>query len=140
MNTQPLTYWQVSVVITCILRVITAFIFLKYVIPLQIEEMHVKNGLKKLRYQLLLSGVTLFIINIVGLALTVLRYLSSVMLFSTFSNTLAIINAVGFLIVAYIQYQIYNQQYTDEHKKSHEIIGKLERGEVTVIPTEKGGD
>lgn len=130
-------YLATGTIISIILRVASAVILLFFVIPLQIRENKVHNGLIKLRRQLLFSGISIFLIIVVGIFIMALRLYEPVYR-DELTFIFSIINSIGFLIVALIKYQIYHTQYTPESKEHHRIIEKMEKGELKVSKA-KGG-
>jgi hypothetical protein len=118
---------QVSLIINVVLRVITAIIFFAFIIPLQIKQVHVRNGLKLLRTELLVSGIILFLVNTIGLFIIVVRpYVDPVQL-RIFTDFIALFNSFGFFAIAIIKFQIYNSQYTPENILLHEHLHKIEQ-------------
>jgi hypothetical protein len=118
---------QIGLIANVVLRVITAIIFIKFIIPLQIKQAHVKNGLKLLRTELLVSGIILFLVNTIGLGVIVVRPYVDPNQLRYFTDFIALFNSVGFFTVAIIKFQIYNSQYTPESILMHEKIEKLEK-------------
>jgi len=96
-----------------------AIIVLFFIIPLQIKQAGVKNGLSMLRKQLLAFGATLFVTNVIA-AYFLTR--TSIGLYinggsATFTtSTLLFIFAFAMFLLAVIGHQIYHQQYVLEHK------------------------
>lgn len=107
------------------IRIATFFILLLQIIPLQIREAGVKNGLGKLRILLLIMGFSLFVANTIALWL----------IFFTFQNLggsastrlIQIASALFLLIPAIALYYIYHQQYTPEAKRVHVEVDKQEK-------------
>ena len=60
-----MSYETLASAISILMRLATGVILLFFVIPLQKKEADVKNGLRTLRKQLLLSGVILLTVNTV---------------------------------------------------------------------------
>jgi len=100
--------------------IISAF----FVIPLMIQQSKVQNGLRKLRYLLLILGAIIFIINLVTLI-----YLCQIIIDDIpqrlLNSTLQIMNAVGHLVIALITYMMYHSQYSKEEVKFHSDMMKL---------------
>lgn len=100
--------------IALLLRVITAAIIIRYIIPLQIKEAKVVNGLAKLRRQMLISGFIFFATNLISLwflwELAIAPKAPPIQ-----SQILQLINAIAFLAMSWIGYQIYHQQYQEPH-------------------------
>lgn len=135
-----LEFSMISVVISLVVRLIAGFTFLLFIIPLQVKEAGVKNGLRKLRIQLLISGILLFLLNTIGMILLPARYTLSPDQFRVISETLAIFNSFAFLIVAWIKYQIYHTQYSPDSKSMHEKFEHSEtETQITVKTKSKKG-
>lgn len=117
---------QLSIIVNVVLRVITALIFAWFIIPLQIKQVNVKNGLRLLRIELLVSGIILFLINTIGLAIIVVRPLVDPVQLRQFTDFIALFNSVGFLVIAAIKFQIYRSQYTPENILLHEHMERIE--------------
>lgn len=106
-------------------RIAAGVIFILWVIPPQIAEARVNDALKPLRRQLLVSGVTLFFLNTLGLIILPIRLYGSDATYIMLTQTLTVVNSFAFFIVAWIKYKIYHQAYYSEppsqriHKMSH---------------------
>lgn len=124
MNNLNLQISQISLVINVAIRVLTALIFAIYLIPLFIKEARVKNGLKLLRYELLFTGIIIFIVNTSGLFIILFRYLGFDL--KTVTDIVTYFNTLGFLGYALVNRKIYTQRYTIENKKLHEEFEKIE--------------
>lgn len=109
-----------------ILRTLATYIVARYVIPLQIKEASVKNGLAILRKQLLIVGVIIILLNIISIAFIVLRVVVDESVYRFSSGALTIINAIASLGISIIAYQMYHQQYTPRQKELHKKIAKEE--------------
>lgn len=120
---------QPQIYINVLLRLITCFIFLLYIIPLQIKEAGVKNGLMTLRRELLVTGILLFFINTLGLTIILVRSFFGDNAARLITEIVTVFNSVGLFTVALIKYQIYHQQYTPENKEKHARIYELEQQE-----------
>jgi len=126
-----------AIVIASIFRVLASIDYLR-VVRFALREVLVKNGLERLRKQLLVSSITLFFINTFGLSLLILRPFTSPEIYQQITNILSILNSIGFWVIGRINVSIYTQQYTPEQKHNHEMIDKLERGEVKLVSKRKG--
>lgn len=115
---------NLSIALNTIVRLLTAFIFLKFIIPLQFKETKVKNGLRKLRYQLLITGIILFHINTIGLIIIIIRFLKIDV--TTASTVVTYFNTFGFLFIALVEYQIYHRRYTPKQKELHAKFEEME--------------
>lgn len=118
---------EIQIILNTAIRIVTAFLFLAFIIPLQIKEAQVKNGLLILRRELLVSGVIMFLVNTIGLTIILLRYFFGDAILKPAIEIISLFNSIGFLIIASIKYHIYNSQYTPENKRLHAKIDRLER-------------
>ena len=119
-----------ALIINVIIRIITAVIFLAFLIPLFIREAKVRNGLRKLRYQLLATGCIIFFVNTSGLFIIVAR--NAGIDVTTATDIISYLNTFGFFIYSVITLIIYTQQYTPENKQMHEKFEKFEKKEKGV--------
>lgn len=117
---------QLSLAFNIVVRIVTAIIFLKFIIPLQFKEAQVKNGLLRLRYELLASGIIMFLVNTVGLSIIIFQYFFPENIVNQFANLVTIFNTLGFLMIALIKYKIYHTKYTPAQKKLHEKFNRME--------------
>jgi hypothetical protein len=119
------------------LHVITGLVTLAFVIPLQVKEAGVKNGLAKLRKMLLLRGVLgLGVIAISVFALMARSFFDG----DALRNAVVIFvltHAIGLLLKTLIDYQIYHQQYTPESKELHKKIEVIEKKREELKNAEK---
>lgn len=113
-----------SIPTSILIRIISCILIGIFLIPLQIKEANVKNGLRILRFQLLAGGIILFLTNIFSLAFLVLAMDTPQ---KPLNALLQIINAIAFLVLSWIAMTIYRTQYTDEAKAYHAKIDKLEK-------------
>lgn len=127
MNSLTFTFSNISIIISVVLRIITGIMLLAFVIPLQIKQAGVKNGLRSLRKALLISGILLFLVNTVGLLIIVSKPFFDTSTNRMITDFIAIFNSIGFLIIAYIKYQIYHEQYTPTNIKLHEKVERQEK-------------
>ena len=125
MNNLQLEFGQLSVIINVTIRIVTALIFIAYLLPLLIKEARVKNGLKSLRYELLFTGTIIFLVNGSGLFIILFRHLGINV--TTITETVTYFNTLGFLGYALVKLRIYTQKYTPENKKLHEEFEKIEK-------------
>jgi len=96
-----------------LVRGIATIILVFQIIPLQFKEAQVKNGLGKLRKQLLIVGFTLLFTNLLAMILIhTARNTTEGM-----SIVIQIINAFALLILSFILYLIYHEQYAPEAKE-----------------------
>lgn len=107
-----------------IISLIEVFFF---ILPLQIKEAGVKNGLAKLRIQLLIFGITMIATNIFSMLIVYIEFGEA----DIMRAFLQFLNAIGYVVFSTIGVLIYNQQYTDENKILHEKLDKtLKRKEA----------
>jgi hypothetical protein len=95
------------------------------VIPLQVKEAKVVNGLAKLRKHLLLSGVAVIVAAFIAFAILSVAIFIPRQRIVTEILLLCFVGA--FIIIAETLHAIYNAQYTPEHKALSEKIVELER-------------
>lgn len=108
---------------------ISAAVFYLLVIVKALNEVKVRNGLIKLRRQLLTTAIILFLINTTSLALLIVRPYVTVELYRAFTDALSIFNSVGFFVVAFLLWRIYTQSYTPEQIEFHKQIAEREDAE-----------
>lgn len=112
--------------LSIIIRICGIITVVLFFLPLQIKEAAVKNGLRLLRYELLAGGVLFMLINFPSL-----YFLFQLMNKSgrqPFTNSsLQLLNAVGYFAIALLLAIIYRQQFTDEAKRYHDKVSKLEQ-------------
>lgn len=118
---------QYGTQVSIIVRIIAFFLMIFFLIPLQVKEVGVKNGLLKLRYQLLFLGIILLFINFTSVIFLYDDLTNATMPASNLSIYLRIINGIAHLFLSFILLSIYKQQYTEKNKILHEKIDKLER-------------
>ena len=95
------------------------------VIPLQIREARVVNGLANLRRQLLINGMANLLAALIAAIILALSLLGvrSRLIFEFLIGGFVI----DLIVNAETKHRIYHQQYTDEHKKLSERIAAEER-------------
>lgn len=113
--------------------IVAGLLTLAMVIPLQVAESRVKNGLHKLRQQLLAKGVLSEIAVIVSVFALTSRFFITVPDTNRYVITILVLTlALCTLGNSHIDSRIYRQQYTLENKKLHEKIEKLEKSKKSV--------
>jgi hypothetical protein len=135
MNNLNLEFNQLSIIINVTIRLITVVIFILYLFPLFIKEAKVRNGLRLLRYELLLSGSIIFLVNISGLFIILFRYLGADL--QNVTNLTTYFNTLGFLTYALLKLKIYTQKYSPENKKLHERFERIEVRELKKAKNKK---
>ena len=131
----------ITVIVNVVIRIVTAILFLTLIIPLQVKEAGVKNGLRLLRKELLLSGIIIFLVNTIGLLTIVIKYFFGDVAVQTSTPIITLFNSIGFLAIGFIKLNIYHQQYTPENKRIHTMIAQHEIPikKKTVHRKKKGG-
>lgn len=123
-----LNFLYIVFFISIIMLTIAGFVAAAFVIPLQVKEAGVRNGLAKLRKQLLLKGFLTFGIITVAIIVLSLRYIiHDTNILRYIITSLIFLYSFFFLVQVYVDYMIYTQQYTEESKKLHDKIDKLEK-------------
>ena len=118
-------------VLSIVLYAMSGIIVAGFVIPLQIEQVGVKNGLLKLRKQMLIKGflnLTLVIASI--MALTTRFFINDQFTQRYLIVSMILLHAIGTLIKAFIDLKIYHQNYSPENKAIHVKIDKIERAQA----------
>ena len=115
---------NISFFLNTALRIITAILFLVFLIPLLLKEARVQNGLKVLRVELLLTGSIIFLVNTIGLLIIVADFMK--LDTAVVSNFVVSFNSIGFLAYALMKIRIYRQHYSQASKKLHEEFAKFE--------------
>jgi hypothetical protein len=101
--------------VSLLLCFLSALTILAFVIPLQIKQARVRNGLAKLRKHLLGMGVTLFTTTTIAtyfLINVALRAYTTGTYVSTTSQVILFVFALGKAFTAFFGYRIYHGQYT----------------------------
>lgn len=126
--TDSLTFLYTFFFLSIILHLLSAFITAGFVIPLQLKQAGVKNGLAKLRKQMVFLGFADLGTSIVSiLALTMRFFISDPDLLRYLITTSIFAHSFGFFLRAYTFYRIYHQEYSEENKKIHEEIHERKR-------------
>lgn len=113
--------------ISVIIRIIAFAILLFQIIPLQVKEAGVRNGLRKLRLLLLILGIGLFIGNAIALWLL---FTTKITLGGRFDTRFIQILSASFILMPSIAlYLIYHLQYTPEAKEIHKRVEIAEKKE-----------
>jgi len=127
LNDFTISFSNIGIILSIIIRIITSIILLWLVIPLQIKQAQVKNGLKTLRKALLLSGLLLFLIDTVGLIIIVIRPIANSATIKLVIDIASIINSIGLFSLGILWFLIYKQQFTDKNIKLHEKVEKRKK-------------
>lgn len=122
---------QADIILTLISSLGFLYVFLRLlvtVIPLQIREAQVKNGLAKLRRHLLLSGVSIMHVSLIGFIILILSIIHPNN--GLLMEFLVLLLVCLLVIVAETKYAIYHEQYTEEHKElSRKIQAEIDKEE-----------
>lgn len=124
MNLFQFEFSEFTILLNAVVRIVTAFVFLIFILPLLFKESRVKNGLRVLRVEMLMSGSIIFFINTIGLIVIVFR-IGNIPT-QAITNFVTYFNTFGFLLYAILQLRIYTQKYTPDQKKLHEKFYKME--------------
>jgi len=98
-------------IISIIVKSMTIGMLVFLIVPLQIKESRVKNGMQSLRRQLLIVGMTMLITNVVAviaISLHILHLLDE----TTINTVIEIVNAFSFFILAITFYIMYHIKFT----------------------------
>ena len=113
-----------------VINAVAGVFIVAFVIPLQLKQVEVKNGLIKLRKQMLTKGVLSIIVIIATIAvLATVLIAPDIDILAYFIAGLVLIQAIGILGKSFIDYKIYHQQYSQVSKDMHERIEVLEKGD-----------
>lgn len=97
------------------------------VIPLQVRESRVVNGLASLRRQLLISGVAIMVAAAIAcIILTITLFVPGPRLLT---QVLLVCFVCTFVVIAESQHAIYHEQYTAKHKELSRRVAAEERQE-----------
>jgi len=99
--------------ISLIMRVVAIMVTFLFIIPLQLKQAHVKNGLSKLRKQLLYMGTLFMALNLFGIIIVFFRLILTPGSYVFFTHFISIANALAFIGLAYFGYKIYHEQYEE---------------------------
>lgn len=109
------------------LHTMAGVIVLAFVIPLQVREAGVKNGLASLRRQMLAKGIISLLVVVVSIIVLTIRFLTDNVEFLRYAyGFLIFLHALGILAKAIIDFKVYHQQYTPENKELHAKVEALE--------------
>lgn len=126
-----LSFLYIAFFIAIVLHVAAGVIITAFVIPLQVKQVGVKNGLRSLREQMLMKGfLSLTVIVASILALTLRYIIPDPEILRYVIVTLILVHAIGMLGKAIIDLKIYHGQYSQESKDLHARIDVLEKGDA----------
>lgn len=126
MNTILYTIFILSIITHVAAGIITA----AFVIPLQVKQAGVKNGLRLLRKQMLAKGFLALFITVISIVVLTLRYIYDGDFLPYAITGLVLLHALGVLGKSVIDYEIYHHQYSPESKRMHEKIEAIEAGKA----------
>lgn len=116
----PQIQTNIFIYLSLVLCAVAAITILMFVVPLQVKQAGVKNGLAMLRKQLLAYGLITFLTTSIAsyfLAIISYRLLTNPGTYvSTVSQILLFLFSLSKFAIAFIGSQIYHQQYVLEHK------------------------
>lgn len=122
-----MTFLYITFFLSIIVLIIAAIVAGAFVIPLQVKEAGVKNGLGKLRKQLLLKGSLNFVMILITIVILSLRYfIHDVEVLRYMTTSLVFLFSLSFLTHVIIDYFVYRQNYTPENIKLHARFEVLE--------------
>lgn len=123
-----LTFLYIVYFFSIILHVISVVIVAFFIIPLQIKEALVQDGLSRLRKLLLLFGIDIVGVGIASILSLGIRFFINDMVILRYAVVfLVLVHAIGFLGFSLIGYSMYTSQYTPEIKEAHKIAHKIEK-------------
>lgn len=122
---RPLPPLDLALLLACIAGLVYVIVRLAAtVIPLQVKEAKVVNGLAKLRKQLLISGsAVLAAASIACVILTLALFIPGE---RVVTEILLLCFVGAFVVIAEAKHAIYHQQYTPEHKAISRKIAEEE--------------
>lgn len=118
--------------IAIILYSLSIVVILFTVIPLQIKEATVKNGLQTLRTKLLIKGVLALIVAITSILILLTVLIVDGSAAERFIFFLLLLNASVILGKSVIDNRIYHEQYTPEAKKVHKRVDVEEKKQKVI--------
>lgn len=123
-----LTFLYIGYFVAIFLYIATFVLETSTVLPLQFRQAGVKNGLKKLRDQLLAKGMMTDLVAITSIIALTSRYFIDGELNRIVIVIVILTNAFGTFYKSYLDNRIYNQEYTEDNILRHEKIDKFEKG------------
>lgn len=122
--------------ISILFHLFAFIICLAFVIPLQIKEAKIKNGLKMLRVQMLGSGLTIIFLSLMSMIALIIPIIFAeqplysnltrpIEMYQYISIIVVFLHATGFLILSLIKRAMYRQQYSDYQKAIHKKVNDI---------------
>lgn len=123
-----ITILYIIYIASILLHVISVFVTAVFIVPLQIKESKVKNGLISLRKNLLYFGFLVIAVGIVSIIALTLPLTPFDGAFRRWVSVVVVaLHAISYLGFSIVGYQIYHTQYSPDVKKLHEKIERLEK-------------
>lgn len=116
-----------------IIHIISVFICGYFTLPLQIKEAFVRNGLARLRKELLMFGATIILLGIITVITLGIRFISTAYWVRYIALALIVCHSLGFLFMAILGARMYHSEYTDENKRIHEQIDQVTHGRARIV-------
>lgn len=124
------TFLFIAYALSITVYVVSTVIILTFVVPLQIKMAEVKNGLIKLRRQLLIREAINLLFTIITIAFLSLRFSGvNVHIVRYLLGTMVVAQSILILTKAIIDKRIYHQDYTPANIAKHARIDRLEKAE-----------
>lgn len=123
-----LKFLTVGFFLSVLIYIANFIIALFLVLPLLIKEVSVKNGLIKLRKQMLAEVMLYIVISLLSVILLLGRFIFGASEISRYIIvTLIFITSLASMFKIIIYRKIYHQTFSNEQKRLHEIIESLEQ-------------
>lgn len=125
------TFLFVAYALSIAVYVVSTVMILTFVIPLQIKMAEVKNGLIKLRKQLLVREAINLMFTIITIVFLGLRFSGfDVNIVRYLLGAMVVVQSILILTKAIIDKRIYHQDYTPANLAKHARIDRLEKAEA----------
>lgn len=122
-----LTFLYLVYYVAIVVLIGAAIIVGSVLIPLQMKEAGVKNGLLKLRKRMLHEMVILLILCVTSVAALSLRFFIDGEVAKYTTVVLVLIFALGLISLAINKVMMYREQYSDESKDLHAKVALEEK-------------
>ena len=114
--------------LSILLHTASFVINLFFIIPLQVKQSRVKNGLIGLRKQMLFWGISFQVLTTASiLALTMRFFISDPIWLRSIVNVIIFIHATSMIMKAILLYKIYHTQFSPENVSLHAKHAKDEK-------------
>ena len=97
-----------------------------FIIPLQVKQAKVKNGLAMLRRLMLLQGILNLLVGVAAISAITSAYFTEIEATRYVSMIMVLIFSVSFLTFIVIWVIMYRQQFSTDQKRLHEKVAKQE--------------